>query len=506
MRATKTSLRSRLLGVWALSLLACIAVGVLLVQLYQQSTAARVGRADAVIARACDLIRDRYDLSAAGWSGAAPSLSDKTLRSDLATAVALALGRQSGVEGGIWQAEAGPVAYAFPTYPGTGPKTDLPAAERDHIEAANLAAQRDKRPVDRQSVSRGQTLLLYACPLSGPIPRLTAWTMTRVEAAPDYGRLRLGLGVLLGFMVLISAWLGRALFVWTRHIRGIETALGGAGADGMPTFAPTGERELDRIIAALNDAGVRLAEAQRQSEALVARVSRAERLAGLGRMAAGVAHEIRNPIAAARLQGENGLAGDEARCRSAIGDMLGQIDRLDALVAELLAMTQRADPHPVAVNLAAFLTARAAACEATASARRVTVSVAGDAGTTAFDPDMIGRILDNLLVNAIRHAPDGGRVTLAASCGPDGLTITVEDTGEGVPPHLAERLFEPFVTGRAEGTGLGLAIARELADAHGGRLKLRRAGGNMPGEGAVFVLYLPQANERRSGADNSNRR
>jgi hypothetical protein len=100
MHATKTSLRSRLLGVWALSLLACSAVGVFLVQFYQQSTTARVGRADAVIARACDLIRDRYDVYAASWSGAATAQSDKTLRSELATAVALALVRQNGVEGG----------------------------------------------------------------------------------------------------------------------------------------------------------------------------------------------------------------------------------------------------------------------------------------------------------------------------------------------------------------------------------------------------------------------
>jgi signal transduction histidine kinase len=504
MRVKKASLRSRLFGVWLLSLLACIAIGVLLVQLYRQSTAARVGRADAVIARACDLIRDRYDLSAAAWSGAAPTLSDKLLRAALAGAVARALARQNGVEGGVWQAEAGALAYAFPTYPGTGPKTDLPAAEREHIQAANIAADRDRRPVDRRSIARGQTLLLYACPLSGPIPRLTAWTMTRVEAAPEYGRLRLGLAVLFGFMVLISAWLGRTLIVWTRHIRGIEAALGGAGADGMPTLAPTGERELDRVIAALNEAGMRLAEARRQSEALAARVARAERLAGLGRLAAGVAHEIRNPIAAARLQGENGLAGDEARCRAAIGDMLGQIDRLDDLVAELLAATQRVAPHPVPVELAAFLAARAAACEPTASARGVAVAVMGEAGTALFDPAMVGRILDNLLANAIRHAPEGGAVTLAARRDRDELTITVEDTGRGVPSHLAERLFEPFVTGRAEGTGLGLAIARELADAHGGRLELRRAGGSVVGEGAVFALYLPQ--EGKPGADDPDRR
>jgi signal transduction histidine kinase len=492
MRANKTSLRFRLLSVWALSLVACIAVGVLLVQLYQQSTVARVGGADVVIARACDLIRDRYNFYAAGWSGAVPDVSSEKLRSDFATAVSLALARQDGVEGGIWQAEAGPLAYAFPTYAGTGPKTDLPAAERDPIQTVNQQAAHDERPANRRSVSRGQTLLIYACPLSGPIPRLTAWTMSRVEAAPDYGRLRLGLGVLLGFMVLMSAWLGRALIVWARHIRGIEAALGSTGSDGMPMLAPTGERELDRIIDALNEAGQRLTEARRESEALAGRVSRAERLAGLGRMAAGVAHEIRNPIAAARLQGENGLAGDEARCRTAIGDMLGQIDRLDTLVAELLGMTQRVDPRPVPVEVRAFLVAQVAQHQAIASARHVTITVLGEAGTAQFDPAMAGRILDNLLVNAIRHAPDGGQVTVAAERSPDMLTITVEDTGHGVPPDLTERLFEPFVTGRADGTGLGLAIARELADAHGGRLELRRAGGDAPGKGAAFALELPQ--------------
>jgi signal transduction histidine kinase len=222
---------------------------------------------------------------------------------------------------------------------------------------------------------------------------------------------------------------------------------------------------------------------------MAVRVTRAERLAGLGRVAAGVAHEIRNPIAAARLQGENALAGDDNRRRQAITDMLGQIDRLDAHVAELLAMTQRVTPAPVRVDLDVFLADQVARHKETACAKRLTVSVRDATGTAGCDPAVIGRVLDNLLSNAIRHAPVGGAVTLAVERNPGLLTLTVEDTGAGVPPDMQDHLFEPFATGRADGTGLGLAIARELADAHGAQLVLCPS---EPGRGAAFSLILPQ--------------
>ena len=495
------SLKLRLFGLWSLSLLASVAVGILLFQLSRQSDRAQVGRAEAVIARACDLIRERYAFYASGWSGPAPGgpLDDR-LRRDLAGAVGLALAHQDEVEGGIWQADAGSLAYAYPTYEGTGPKTDLPAAEHDRIEAVNQQASRDEQPVDRRVTSHAQTLLLHAEPLSGPIVGLTAWTMTRVHVGTGYQPLRLGLGVLLGLMLLMSAWLGRTVLVWGRHVRGIEAALGHAGTTGMPAMGMqgtgmpavgrTGERELDRIIDALNEAGLRLAEAQRASDAMTVRVARAERLAGLGRVAAGVAHEIRNPFAAARLQGENALAGDDDRRREAIGDMLGQIDRLDTLVGELLAMTQRVEPRPVRVELAGFLAAQVAAHRDTALAKGLTIALAGTEGSAMLDPVVIGRVLDNLLANAIRHAPEQGTVRLATERRPGLLVLTVADSGAGVPVEMADRLFEPFVTGRADGTGLGLAIARELADAHGGKLTLRSPGGNLTG--AVFALELPQ--------------
>ena len=484
------SLGARLFGLWGLSLAACVAVGLLFLQLYEQSTEAQTGRAEAIIAHACDLIRDRYGFYAAGWSGPPPGRFDDTLRSDLATAVGVALAHQDGVEGGIWQAEAGPLAYAFPTYQGTGPKTDLPIAERGQIQAINQQAARDEQSVGRRASLGSETLLLHACVLNGPINGLTAWTMTRVRAVKGFWPLQLGLGVLLGLMVVMSAWLGRALLVWRRHVRGIEGALRGTGAERMPVVARTGERELDQIIDALNEAGRRLAVARQETDTMAARAARAERLAGLGRVAAGVAHEIRNPIAAARLQGENALAGDDARRREAIGDMLGQIERLDALVDELLAMTQRVEPKLVSIDLGRFLAAQVARHKDTAAARALVMEVRAEHGSASFDPAVIGRILDNLLTNAIRHAPNGGAVIVGGSRRPGLLTLTVEDSGPGVSPDIAERLFEPFVTGRADGTGLGLAIARELADAHGGRLLLvssKRASG-----GAVFALELPQ--------------
>jgi signal transduction histidine kinase len=313
--------------------------------------------------------------------------------------------------------------------------------------------------------------------------------MTRVQAEQGIRPLQLGLGVLLGLMILMSAWLGRVLLVWGRHVRGIEVALASAGQAGMPAVPRTGERELDRIIDALNEAGQRLATARQESEQMAIRAARAERLAGLGRVAAGVAHEIRNPIAAARLQGENALAGDDFRRREAISDMLGQIDRLDTLVSELLAMTQRVDPQPICVDLAAFLDDQIARHADTAAAKRLIISVRDADGAATLDPAVVGRVLDNVLTNAIRHAPAGGSVILSAERSPGHLTLTVEDSGAGVSPDMADHLFEPFVTGRPDGTGLGLAIARELADAHNGGLVLRPPA---PGQGAVFAVKLPQ--------------
>ena len=102
------------------------ATGYLLFESFQQTSNARVARSEELVARACRDIADRYQFFISGWSGGPV---DDRLKEQLVTVVQTALSAAVGVEGGIWQADAGSLAYAFPSYEGTGPKTDLPAAE-----------------------------------------------------------------------------------------------------------------------------------------------------------------------------------------------------------------------------------------------------------------------------------------------------------------------------------------------------------------------------------------
>ncbi|MBV9117438.1 MAG: HAMP domain-containing histidine kinase, partial [Acetobacteraceae bacterium] len=438
------SLRSRLAVLWVLALATCVAVGALLVRFYSQSAAAQVQRAEAVLARSCDMIRDRYDFYVTGWSGPPGGTALAAEREGLRAVVVVALAHQAGVEGGVWQSGAGPLAYAFPTYPGSAPKTDLPEAERQRIRAVNEQAGREGQPVLTRFPAFSQTLLLYACPLEGPLPGLTGWTMTRVVATPGYETLRAGLGGLLAVMLGMAAWLAWILASWSRHVGRLETALR-QHAEGLPELRRTGERELDRIIAALNEAGRRLAEARRRSDEMAARVAASERLAALGRVAAGVAHEIRNPIAAMRLRAENALAGEPERMRAALGHVLTQVARLDGLVSQLLAMTQRRKSVPQKIDLDVFLRATADDYSDLAQAGGVRLEVKAAPLAGRFDPDLARWAVGNLVLNAIQHTPPGGLVRVSAGVDGGVLRVTVADTGPGVAPAVRETLFEPFV-------------------------------------------------------------
>ncbi|HVO88771.1 MAG TPA: HAMP domain-containing sensor histidine kinase, partial [Casimicrobiaceae bacterium] len=333
-----------------------------------------------------------------------------------------------------------------------------------------------------------QIMLVAACPLPGPIPRLTGWTMTRVFtfAGRSYQQLMAGLGVLFATVLAAAFLLMRLTMTWSRHVSRIETALQGHDIAELPTLPTTGERELDRIVTALNEAGRRLASARQRAEQLARQVATAERLAAIGRVTAGVAHEIRNPIAAMRLKAENAIAGDPERESPALSMILGQIERLDALLRRLLNVTERDKPRREGVELGPFLDSCIAAHAELAGERRITLERQADGKSVRFDPDQMRRALDNLVLNAIQAAPAGSRIMVAARRQADNLVLTVHDEGDGPPAVVRDHLFEPFVTGRPDGTGLGLSIVREVAAAHGGTARLASSEA-----GTTFEVVVP---------------
>jgi signal transduction histidine kinase len=401
------SLRGRLIVLLVLLAAAAIAAGALMIGLFRQSATAQAGQAEAEIGRACDAIVGAYRFYSTEWRGPGSGAADEAVERELTTVVLTALRERSGIEGGIWQAETGSLAYAFPTYQGAGPKTDLPQAEVSRIQAANRAALTEERPTSARYDAASQILLLTACPLPGPIPGLTAWAMTRVFtfAGRGYQQLMAGLGVLFATVLAAAALLSRLTIKWSYHVSQIENTLQARDIAELPTLHATGERELDRIVMALNEAGRRVVDARQRADRLARQVAAGERLAAIGRVAAGVAHEIRNPIAAMRLRAESAIVGDPERKRQALTMILQQIERLDALLRRLLSVTEREQPRPRCVAVGPFLDACVSSNADFAATKEIRLERIGDEGQAHFDPAQIQGALDNLVRNAIEAAP-----------------------------------------------------------------------------------------------------
>ncbi len=479
------SLRAQLVLFWVILLAVCMALALVMVVLFRSSSGTQIGESQARAEAACSAIATRY----------AKSLADPqrdTPQTDLLQVLLqLVLIEEPYVEGGIWRASGGFIAYAYPTYEGSGVKRDVPEAEQAHIAEIAQVTARAQRPETHVIRASREALVVSACPLVAPNADLAAWTMTRIPLGIlDAQRsLRFGLGALLAFVLASGLWLGAILVRGYRQMQRLEAQL--AQADGSataPPLAPSGLRELDRLVDGLNLYRGRFEQARAQLRETERERARDQRLAALGRMTGGVAHEIRNPIAAMRLKAENALAGPPEKQPQALTMILDQIARLDGLVKTLLAVVQPLNLQMTKVDLATWAQERLAAVRPVAEAKGVRLDLQAEPLCCELDATHLSRALDNLLDNAVRHAPEHGLVRLSVRRNAAGaLAIEVEDNGPGVPEALQGQLFEPFATGRPDGTGLGLALAREVALAHGGDLHHRaRAGG-----GAHFLIELP---------------
>lgn len=218
------------------------------------------------------------------------------------------------------------------------------------------------------------------------------------------------------------------------------------------------------------------------------------------RFTADASHELRSPLTA--LRGELELAGRRDRSpeeyRRVIESALEETARLTRLVEDLLTLA-RSDagamqPRREATDVTVRAEAALERLRPVAEAKGLRLEVTGSGDTTALaDPELLDRLVWNLLDNAVKFSDPGGSVEIRATGAAEAIELTVSDTGRGIPEETAPLLFERFSRTDAahtspEGTGLGLAIVKAIAEAHGGRVRAR----NRPAGGAEFVVTLPR--------------
>jgi two-component system sensor histidine kinase FlrB len=228
---------------------------------------------------------------------------------------------------------------------------------------------------------------------------------------------------------------------------------------------------------------------------------RNERLAAMGEMVAGLAHQLRTPLAAALLYTGNLRQPElDPMQRTMVADRaLERLRYLERLIRDMLLFARGDSAGRQRFAVCELVAELAHTLEPLARARQVAFATdcICDEAEVVGDRKALGGALTNLLENGIQACEAGGRLTCEVTlcdAGDSGIGVravrfSVRDSGRGIAPELQERLFEPFFTTRAEGTGLGLAIARGVARAHGGDIALHSA----PGLGAEFILTVPLA-------------
>lgn len=262
--------------------------------------------------------------------------------------------------------------------------------------------------------------------------------------------------------------------------------------EAFQRFSSTGQvlqdkyEELKREVATLRTA-------LRQKEA---EVKRNERLAMLGKTAAAIAHEIRNPLGAIKLF--LSMLEEEVAANPESGKVLqhihASIERLDSTVANILQFAKEKQLDMAPVNLPSLIFEQVAHFQAT---EPETLKFEADLKGPVFvrgNEEALRRALFNLIVNAAQAMKRNGKITIRTAERADGgADISVRDTGPGIPSEIEETLFEPFVTTRSAGTGLGLAIVRQIAEQHGGTVRAQSPGG------AEFIVSIPYLNDRHAG-------
>jgi two-component system, NtrC family, sensor histidine kinase HydH len=245
------------------------------------------------------------------------------------------------------------------------------------------------------------------------------------------------------------------------------------------------------------DAAARLAESNRNLRRAQASLRRSERLAALGQLTAGLAHELRNPLGTIKASAEM-LTKDATKSRPEVmsemtGYIVSEVDRVNGLIASFLDFARPLHIRPVAADLHAVIENVIREQSDLARSRNVSVSVRTDDGplSFSFDPDLLKSAISNLVQNAIEASAPGQSIEIRAESRDENVMIFVSDHGEGIQSQHLENIFNPFFTTKPHGTGLGLAIVSKIIDEHQGRINVF----SEAGAGTTFEVTLPKGEQ-----------
>ncbi len=230
---------------------------------------------------------------------------------------------------------------------------------------------------------------------------------------------------------------------------------------------------------------------QKELEEKNRELAQKEKLAALGQMAAGIAHEIRNPLGGIELYlstlARSGNIGEKEK--DVVGKMMKGIVRLNRTVSDLLDYTRDVTPQPRDCGVAEILEESFATLAREIESREISVDrTYNDRDYFHLDPDLLQHVFLNIILNAVQAVGEKGRIAVTLDRVPENrLKITFEDTGPGIPDDVAQRMFDPFYTSKSTGIGLGLAIVSNIVKAHGGEIRC----GNRQQGGAFFIIEIP---------------
>ena len=292
-------------------------------------------------------------------------------------------------------------------------------------------------------------------------------------------RLTLALAVGVGLAAVLFLWLSRRL---TAPVRALTRATEQVAAGRYDVEIPDarGSDEIALLTDRFRGMVEQLAEAEKLKRSFLMSVS----------------HELRTPLTAIRGHVEairEGIIADEDQVRASLDIVAAETDRLERLVGDVLDLAKlqahRFTVRREEVDLERVLDQAYGAFAEEARRREIEYELSGSQGAPVIvsDGDRVLQVITNLLSNAFRWTPDGGRIELRLAQANGVVSVDVLDSGPGVPPSQRRRIFEAFVSEDADGTGLGLPIAKELAVALGGGIEL----GSNPGSGSRFRLVLP---------------